>query len=366
MAQHQHCEIYVLDGLNGTVGLIDSYESLIWNMQFFGLSEFEFVVPFTPQNNEVLKNGRLLVRSVDMKNGQFNNVMKILSRKIEWDVEKGWMMTLTGQGLKCILNQRIVWQQCTMEGRVEKIVRLILEDNIINPADPNRRISTMVLDPEAGIMDTYSTDDEAAQLVGNEIGNWLVEFATKYAFGWDVYISGGQYHFKLIKGTNRTFDQNVVVPVVFSPEYDNLVTSIYTEDISGYKNAAVVGGEGEGAGRRVVTIGDKADMDRYEAYIDASSLSSNTIITLPVYMKLITDYGNEQLKITQESQKFEGEVLPNGMYSLDEDYFLGDMVQIENENGIRAKSRITEVIYSEDSNGWSLLPTFSDWAADEQ
>jgi hypothetical protein len=60
-------------------------------------------------------------------------------------------------------------------------------------------------------------------------------------------------------------------------------------------------------------------------------------------------------------EKFEGSIDPNGLYLINRDYFLGDLVQIENEAGIKAAPRITEIIYSEDSGGVSVVPTFSNW-----
>ena len=48
-------------------------------------------------------------------------------------------------------------------------------------------------------------------------------------------------------------------------------------------------------------------------------------------------------------------------YIVDEDFFLGDIVQIENEYGIQAQPRIIEIIESEDENGISVIPTFTTW-----
>ena len=43
------------------------------------------------------------------------------------------------------------------------------------------------------------------------------------------------------------------------------------------------------------------------------------------------------------------------------DYFLGDIVQIENEYGIQASAQITEIIETENESGYSIIPTFSNW-----
>lgn len=350
-------DLYIMDGLNGITDVIDSFQSVIWNMQFFGKNDFQLVVAGTPENITRLPVGALLVRDTDMSNGTYKNVMRIESRQLDFDIEKGWLLTVSGKGLKNIVGQRVVWAQTNLTGSVETGIRQVITENIINPSDSNRAIPNFILDTVQGFTDTFDI-----QLLGENIAEWLESTCTLYGIGWDVYISGGKYVFTMKKGTDRTFDQSANTPVVFSPEYDNLVSSTYTYDLGTFKNAALVGGEGEGTSQRITSVGTATGLDRYETYIDANTVSSNgDIITLETYISMLQDYGAEQLAETAFNEKFEGSVIPNGMYNLNEDYFLGDLVQILNENGISAETRIIEIIYSEDENGWSLIPTFSDW-----
>lgn len=354
-------DIYVLDGLNGVSDVVDSFQSVIWNMQFFGASDFELVVAGTPQNIQRLQVGKLLVRDEDMNAGTFKNVMLIESRELVFDIDKGWILTVRGGGLKKILKRRVVWTQTNLTGLVENGIRQVITENVISPVDSNRAISNFTLDDVQGFTDTFDI-----QLLGENIAEWLESTCKLYGIGWDIYIDNGNYVFTLKKGADRTYNQNANVPVVFSPEFDNLISSTYTYDVENYANAALVGGEGEGTAQRVASVGTATGIDRFETYIDANSVSSNgEIITLDTYMNMLQDYGQEQLANSAFNEKFEGNVIPNGMYNLNEDYFLGDLVQIENENGISAVSRINEIIYSEDSNGWSLIPTFSDWEESE-
>lgn len=356
-----HANIYIVDGLNGVVDIVDTFKSVIWNNQYYGKGDFELVVAGIPANVKRLTVGRYLVRDENITSGEYHDVMIIESRELSFDVEDGWMLTVRGSGLKNILARRIIWNQTTSLGKVEKIIRSVINDNVINAADTRRRIPNFILDAEKGFSEDLKQEDTDSQLSGENIADWLVTICTNYSIGWDIFIKDGKYVFTLYKGTDRTYNQTAVVPVVFSPKYDNLVTSTYTYNMENYKNAAIVAGEGEGSNQRIVSVGDASGLDRYETFIDGSSVSSNTIITLETYMKMLTDYGNEQLTATQELEKFEGEVLNNGMYTINQDYFLGDLVQIENENNISAATRIIEVIYSEDENGWIITPTFSAW-----
>lgn len=351
-------DIYVLDGLNGIVDIVDEFEAVIWNMQYYGANDFELTVPGTAENIAKLLPDRCLVRSVDIVGSNtFENVMIIEKRRLTFDIEKGWMLVVSGGGLKRLTARRIVWNQTNITGSLENAIRQIITENIIDPVITERRIDNFILDDPIGIDDTVDL-----QLQHDNICEWLTNICQANGIGWDVYISGGNYIFKLIKGVDRSFDQSTVIPVVFSPEYDNLIRSEHEIDLSEYKNAAIVGGEGDGIDQRTCVIGDAIGLDRYETYIDGSSVSSNgEIITLETYMNMLKDYGYTQLNNEGFSEKVEGDIISNGMYTFNEDYFIGDIVQIVNMNDIEAKSRIIEAIYSEDDQGYKLIPTFSDW-----
>ena len=352
-------DIYVMDGLNGPIDLIDTFSSVIWNVQWYGPSDLQLVVPGTDRYISLLTRGRLLVRDVDMSaNGTYKNVMKITGRRLDYDAEKGWTLTVRGSGLKSIAEQRVVWTQTNLSGSVESGIRRVITDNLISPELSARTISGLSLASTVGITDTFE-----AQLLGENIAEWLETVCKTYGIGWDVYITNGGYVFELKKGTDRSYDQSAVTPVVFSPEFDNLASASYDEAAGGYKNAAVIGGEGEGTNQTIATIGTATGLERYEEYIDGSSVSSNgEIITQATYVQLLKDYGAEQLaEATAEKDKIDGSIINNGLYVLGVDYFLGDLVQISNMHGISGKSRIIELIYAEDSNGASLVPTFSEW-----
>jgi hypothetical protein len=334
-------------------------------VQYYGKSDFELTVICNDYTVNTLVKGAYLVRDIDVKNGEYNNVMIIESRNLLFDVETGWLLTVRGSGLKNLLRRRIAWNQISLTGKIEYIIRQLIIDNVIDPADPARKIDDFVLDAEQGFTEEMIDTESDNQLTGEKIAEWLSNICEQYSIGWDIYIKDGKYHFKLYRGTDHTYDQSDVPPVIFSPEFDNLIRSTFTEDITEFYNTAIVGGEGEGTEQRIVSIGNASGLDRYEGYIDASSVSSNgKIITLDTYMQMLRDYGNEQLKKSQQIIKVEGEIYANGVYKLNEDYYLGDLVQIENEYKISAQARIIEIIYSEDENGSTVIPTFGKWESE--
>lgn len=350
-------DIYVLDSSAQILDMIDTFESNIWTVQYFDTNDFELVVPATDKNIDLLQKDRLLCRDKDRDGDTWQNVMIIENIKIVADWEDGNQMTVSGRGLKSIVGRRVIWKQTNLTGKVETGIRQIITENIISPDDEKRKIANFILDEPAGITDTFDI-----QAMGEDLDEWVTSTCQTYGIGWDVYIKDGKFVFKLYEGLDRSYNQKDRLPVVFSDEFDNLLASTYTYERAEFKNAALIGGEGEGVNQRITTIGDSSGLERYEAYIDGSSVSSNgTIITEEQYYKMLRDYAKDELNTTSFTESFEGNVVPNGNYTLNQDYFLGDTVQVINEYGISATPRIIEIIESEDQNGTSIIPTFSTW-----
>lgn len=350
-------DIYVLDLDVNILDMIDTFKSCIWTVQYFSSNDFELVVPATDKNIDLLQKNRLLCRDKDRDGDTLLNVMIIENIKIETDWENGDKITVTGRGLKSLVGRRIVWKQTNLTGKVEIGIRQIITENIIDPEDEKRKIDNFQLDDVAEIADTFDV-----QVIGDSLDEWIESTCSTYGIGWDVYIKGKTFIFKLYKGLDRSYNQKDRMPVVFSDEFDNLLATTYSYERAEFKNAALIGGEGEGINQRTTTIGDSTGFDRYETYIDGSSVSSNgTIITEEQYYKMLQDYGKDELNNTSFTETFEGTTDSSGNYVLNEDYFLGDVVQVINEYGISATPRIIEIIESEDENGTSTVPTFSTW-----
>lgn len=348
-------DIYILDGLNGIIDILENYKSSIFNVQYNGFNDLQIVAPATQKNIDLLQKGRYVVREEDISEGEFQNVMIIENLKVDIDSESGWLITATGKGLKTLLKRRIIWEQFNLSGAIENSIRTIVNYNAVSPASPARAIPNLILDAAKGLTKTLEV-----QVFSENVADWIQEVCKNAGYGWDIYIKNNKYVFTMYEGTDRRSGAGAVV---FSPTFDNLLSSSYQDNAADYSNAALIGGEGEGTDQVTVSIGDgNTGLDRFETYIDGGSVSSNgEYITIDTYKQLLSGYGETQLNLTKFTESFTGEVEPNGVYTLNKDYFLGDIVLIENELGISASSRIDEIIYAEDENGSSVVPTFSQW-----
>lgn len=350
--------IYVLNNQLERIGAIDTMTSIIWTNRYYTYGDFELYLPATEGHLGLLRESCYLVRD-----GFESNAMIISKIRISTDVEQGNYLTVTGKCLKSILYRRIVWDMTSVTGLVETCIARLLSDNAINPDIDARKISRLA---DNNSLSTGIT--MTAQYTGDNLGEVIAGICQNYGIGWDIQldIERKRFLFGLYKGTDRSYGQTDVPYVIFSNEYENLLRTTYLYDATNYRNVAKVAGEGEGVNRRTIVVGAASGMDRYEEYIDARDIQSNDgQISNTEYYNLLTEHGKEKLAELDYIENFEGEVEANYTYKLGEDYFIGDVVEVVNEYGIAASTRILEVIQCEDDTGIYTIPTFSNYILKE-
>lgn len=338
-------ELYVLNKNYEKIDTIDYAESIIWTKRYCDTGDCEVYAPADSHLIQVLKKKNLLQRA-----DKPQDVMQIQAVKIETDVENGSHITATGKTLDTLMRQRIIWKQTNLSGKVDDCTKKILNENLINPSDSDRKISGVYF--ESAIT---SAPTIRKQITGDNLLDAVKELAGTYKYGYDATYTDTGIKIRIYKGVDRSGN------VIFSPNMDNLLQSEYSSNVEEFKNVALVAGEGEGAKRRTYKVGTAAGLDRYEQYIDARDISSNTddgTITTAEYNKLLEAKGQEKLAETVVQEKFAGTVDADINYKFETDYNLGDIVQIINEYGISAKARITEIIESWDDTGYTCIPTF--------
>ena len=122
------------------LGVLDSFESLIWRPSFSEIGDFEIFTTATEENISLLKENRLVVRDTDIVVDKYNNVtykkvMIIKNLSIKASIEEGNKLIVTGRELKFLLHQRIIWQQTNLKENVEHAIRRLVIENAENPSD---------------------------------------------------------------------------------------------------------------------------------------------------------------------------------------------------------------------------------------
>lgn len=349
-------ELTLLNTSLDAIAMVDDYESSIWTDRYQECGDFEIYTPVTSDIISVIKQDYYLM------NRDSEHVMIIEKLLIKTDVELGNHITITGRSLESILMRRIVWKQRSISGSLQNGIKTLLEENVINPEDADRKIENFIFEESTDERITALTID--AQYTGEELYEVISKLCKEHDIGFKVTLNDNkQFVFKLYMGLDRSYDQTDNPYVIFSPNFENIVNSNYIESKSALKNVTLIGGEGEGSERKYTTVGSASGLDRRELFTDARDISSkkedDTTMPASEYEAKLQQRGSEKLAENVDITSFEGEIETTMMFRYREDFFDGDIVQIENEYGHTAKTRIVEMTTSENEQGTSVYPTFS-------
>lgn len=112
-----------------------------------------------------------------------------------------------------------------------------------------------------------------------------------------------------------------------------------------------------------ITIGGNPYYQIYNeviADLPSNSLESGDSVVLRdvVYSVYLLTRGYEKLAEFGAVTSFEGIIEPSTTFEYKKDYFLGDVVTVQNDYGISVDARIVEVVEVNDDNGYSVEPKF--------
>lgn len=352
-------DIYVMNQQLETVGLVEHYESAIWTKRYSQFGDCEIYLPANTNYN--LQRGNIL-RRIGYDDADPKEMYCIITRiELTTDEEQGDHLIVTGQDIRSLLDRRIIWNTIAHSGTVEGFIRKMLNQNIISPENTARRINNFTYNTQSETI----TDQIKIQATYDQIGEQLIKLSEQYHFGSFLTIRDGNFVFGLYRGAEKN--------VMFSPEYDNLISSDYIEDEADYKNCALIGGEGEGSSRILTVIGTtltetgegysvavgatESGLDRRELFIDAKDIRIEEGQTSASYEEALAERGAAKLAERGILQAFDGAVVPDYNWKFGVDYDLGDIVTVRNTYGMTLKARVTEVIECHDQNGYSVIPT---------
>ena len=349
-------DLYIANTEFENIFVLDSYNSLIWTDRYNSYGDFEI---YTNMNISLLE---YLKQDYYIRRDGSEYVMIIEKILIKSDVEEGDKLTVSGRSLESILDRRIIWGQKTVTGNLQDAIETLLNENIISPSKPERKIDNFIFEESTDEIITSLTID--AQYIGDNLYDVIKKICEERSIGFKITLNdNNQFVFKLYSGVDRSYEQTDNPYVVFSPSFDNLLSTNYMESKSSYKNVSLVGGEGEGSARKFTAVGNSSGMDRRELFSDASSISSEqedgTTLSDAEYTYLLRQKGNEDLAENAVVVSMDGEAETQIMFKYGEDFYNGDIVQVIDAYGHDVRARVYEIVTSEDESGLSVYPTFT-------
>ena len=348
-------DILVLNDKFESIKVIDDYESEIWTDRYNEQGDFELILPMKVEILDYLKKDYYLWLK------ESDHLMIIDQLNTISDIEDGNKLQVLGVSLESILNRRVIWGQKVVTGNFQDAIKTLLNENIISPTIADRKISNFIFEASTDTTITGLTIN--AQYYGENLYDIITSLCQQVNIGYKIILnSSNQFVFSFYNGTDRSYDQIANPYVIFSPKFENIISSEYKEHNDMFKNVAFIGGEGEGSARKTATTGTATGIARREYFSDAGDISSTTdsgTISTAEYQKLLIQRGTEDLESYKESKSFTGEAETSQMFKYGEDFFVGDIVQVADEYGHEGKAYVTEIIFSHDKSGLSIYPTFS-------
>lgn len=373
---------YLMDTDLNLVDLIETYESMIWTHRYWEAGDFELYLPATEKSmnmyTDAAKKNYYILRDEDDLPVNEKSVMIISKVVSETDVEGGNHLSITGKSLKSLLSKRVVKDNYILAGNVETEIRRLVMENAVEPDDSFRAIPNLELGDVAGLTDIINYSVE-----GSQLDSAISTICKLKKIGWDIVydMEAKKFKFKLWKGVDRSYGQANIADrrpyVIFSDEFENLLTTKYTVDVTNYKNIAYVKGEvreyDEDKKDYVTTdltqtvVPDNntdtateipSGLSRREMFVDGSSSSSNAATYKGVYMYALQTKGKTELDKYKSTTDITGKVIPSYTFEINKDYFLGDLVTVQNSYGQSFDARVTEVIYTEQTSGITTIPSF--------
>ena len=360
-------DISVLDKEFNAIAIIDSYKSFIWTDRYDRPGDFEIYTVASTEIQEILKKDYYL----QILGSEHTMIIEDFS--VETTVDDGNFIKITGRSLESILDRRIVWNMTDIDGPLTTGIYKLLNDAIISPQIADRQISNFIIEDTSDERITALTMDH--QYTGDNLLDIVMDMCESNEIGFKIILNDqNQFVFSLFMGTDRSYSQDSLPYVVFMPSFDNVINTTYQETNSGYKNVTLVAGEDrqydvdtdyetlsmdeKEAIRVTRTVGSGTGLYRRELYTDARDIQKEEEMTEEEYNLKLDQRGTEKLKENQIKRQFDGQYETERMFVYGEDFFMGDVVQVANQFGNEAPSRIIEFIWSHSDSGTESYPTF--------
>ncbi|MGN7409974.1 Gp37-like protein [Sporosarcina sp. SAFN-010] len=326
-------------------GEVDVFESLMWVRRWSKAGDFQIVLNAHTFGIEKLVEGHILTIGPD-KTGIIAHIEEDTSESGKASDQ----ILVRGLDLKGLIGKRITippvgLSHDALTGNAETIMKSYVDANTIS-TKPERIIPRLSIAPDQlrGPSFYYQTRHQP-------LPDELEKLSLASNLGWDVLFTGKGYIFDTPSGNDLSILQSVNSPVIFGVEFDNVgEQKIITSNLD-YRNVAIVAGQGEGADREIVVIGDASGLDRNEVFIDARDIEDGA--NLP-------DRGRQKLAEYTKVDSFETDILTDGPFEYKKDWDLGDIVTIQNAKKTRTvHERIVEVTeIHEKGSGFQLRVVF--------
>lgn len=318
--------IYKLNADFLPLGILEDFQSLIWDIKYYECGEFEFDAPYSlgDETAYIYDNVQNEVGIVEyMEKEDINYIYK-------------------GRLLKGLLNNKVISTTCTYTNKTSEyiaidLVKKFAGQNILVETSQNR----------GAPIDTLQVTGENLMEYTDELLK-TAELGAKIEYD---YVAN-TLTYKVIEG----IDNSDKFPM--AQEFENIYSFKYTNNISDFKNYAYVDGENSAKKRVRVTVDIReGDEEKRELYVDARDLQQEyqdengeqVTLTTSEYKQALIQRGYE--KLAEYSVQETVEVEPVN------DYTLGE-IRTFRDGDLFTTQRLTEKLIAYEDNTIKQTNTF--------
>lgn len=320
-------EIYILTPEIEVIGVVSTYEAIIWTNKMYEPGSFKATFVFSEKMNQLLQCENLLYKEDEPEPG-------IITRKYI-KLNKQGEQTIQVQGFMAsrYLTRRIVWSKTILKGTPEEAMRQLVYQQVIAPVNADRQMPLIFL----GELKGYEGEINK-QVTYENLQETLTAIAKTNELGYRLSLDVAQkrFYFDVFRGEKRTAGSSH--PCIFSRDFQNVYIQEYSEDRSNCRNVCLVGGMGEDEDRALAIVGEGIGLDRFEMFYNVSGLLDADATDNE--LKILRQKGAEKLNSYVMARSFEVKV--NKAKAMPHE--LGDYVTCTDEQwGITMETQITAI-----------------------
>lgn len=253
-------ELFVLNKSFDAVCILDDFESFNWTDRYNEAGDFELTLLASKSLISTILTDYYLYFN------QSEHLMIIEDIEIVTDSEEGDRIKLSGRSLESILDRRIILNRTTFKEShlLQNVIFRLINDALGDSADTWRKIQNFKLSRVYTNPVQSIALEIGAQYLGDNLYDVVVELCKLKKVGFKVLLnSDNEFVFSLYAGIDRTSANQNVVPVIFSPYFENINETTYYKSVKSLRTVNYVSGEDLSDGV-YDSYGDKFDVEAVE------------------------------------------------------------------------------------------------------
>lgn len=311
--------------------IIDDYQEISFAHNLYEAGDFTITINYNIPNALKFERGMW----VQFRNDpyMFGEILSITD-SIGADGKGSQIRSITGKDARFIFKRRVIKnlnneENWALTAKGEIVLRSLIDSQCGSGAEAKRQlpITNTIPTSENALGEEYSCAEAFSNLYDT-----LVTIATQSGIGWRVKFDGS-LTLEVYQGSDLSNQ------VQFSTDYDSLSNGQFSDSSESFANTVYVGGKGTGSdrdlyeGENAIEGSSPAGFDRYEAYDNQSSMTSESEYEAEA-LSMLTQYG--------QTINVSGNGLAQCPYVFKEQYNIGDIITLA-FSGKSAKTQILSV-----------------------